>query len=133
MPQLQNLVLADRTSPTPVNHTFTPVGINQQGVGEVANISGVPVGYERVTVSMKKTNTRYRGQVRLTIPVVQTETINGIDRPVVVRTAYVDMNFSFDETSTEQERKNAIGMAADSLGASKVLINDSLVKLESVY
>lgn len=133
MPQLQNLVLADRTPVTPVNHTFTPVGINQLGVGEVANSSGVPVGSERVTVSLKKTNTRYKGSVRLVLPVLATETINGVSNPVVVRTAYCSLDFSFDEKSTEQERKNAIGMAADALATGKVLVNDALVKLEGIY
>lgn len=133
MPQLQSLVLADRTTPTPVNHTFTPSGINQQGVGEVVNSSGVPVGSERVTVSMKKSNTRYKGSVRLTLPVLVTETINGVSNPVVARVAYVNMDFSFDEKSTEQERKNAVGMAADALASGKVLINDTLTKLEGIY
>lgn len=133
MPPIQTLSLLDRATPTPVAHVFNPMGFPQPGVGEVANNSGVPVGYERAMVSMKKTNTRYKGRVSLTLPTLATETINGVDRPVVVRTTYVDMNFSFDERSTEQERKNAVGMAQDALASSKVLVNDALVKLEGVY
>lgn len=133
MPQLQSLVLADRATPTPVNHTFTPVGINAQGVGEVANNSGVPVGSERVTISLKKSNTRYKGSVRLVLPVLVTETINGVSNPVVARVAFCNMDFSFDEKSTEQERKNAVGMAMAALDSSKVLVNDALIKLEGIY
>jgi len=133
MPQLQNLVLTDRTPVTPVNHTFTPVGINQQGVGEVAANSGVPVGSKRATVSVKKTNSRYKGSVRLVLPVLVTETINGVSNPVVARVAYCNMDFSFDEKSTEQERKDAVGMAADALGTGKVLVNDALITLEGIY
>lgn len=133
MPHLQTLSLTDRATPTPVAHVFNPVGFPQPNIGEVANNSGVPVGYERATVSMKKTNTRYKGRISLMLPIVATETVNGVERPVVVRTTYVDLNFSFDERSTEQERKNAVGMAQDALATGKVLVNDALIKLEGVY
>lgn len=132
MPQLQNLVLTDRTPVTPVDHTFTPRDI-VAGVGSVVETTGVPVGEARVTVSQKKTGTKHSGEVRLAIPVVQTEDVNGIERPVVVRVAYVTLKTSFDQDSTEQERTNAIGMMASALGTSKTLVHDSLVKLQGVY
>lgn len=133
MPQLQSLVLTDRATPTPVNRTFVPRDIEAGGVGVVVNAASTPIGGERVSVSSKKANTRYKGELRLVLPVVQTETINGVSRPVVVRTAYVTVTTSFDEQSTEQERKDAIGLAASALDSSKVLVNDALVKLEGVY
>ncbi|UJQ85568.1 MAG: putative coat protein [Yuhrihovirus faecenecus] len=132
MPQLQSIVLTDRTPVTPVNLTFTPLDI-KDGIGSVVNSSGVPIGNKRLTVSMKKTNTRWKGTVRLDLPVVATETVNGISKPVVVRTAYAELNVSFDERSTEQERTDAIGLLSSGLSTSKVLINDALVKLEGVY
>lgn len=132
MPQLQNLVLTDRTPVTPVDHTFTPGDI-QAGVGVVVENSGVPVGESRVTVSCKKAGSKYVGEIRLAVPVVQTEDINGIERPVVVRTAHVAVKTSFDSTSTEQERTNAIGMIVSALGTSKTLVHDALVKLQGVH
>jgi hypothetical protein len=71
--------------------------------------------------------------VTLSVPVVQTQTINGVSTPVVVRTAYADVNFTFDATSTTQERKNLVGMMADALAAGKVLVNGAIVDLEGVY
>lgn len=133
MPQLQNVVLTDRTPVTPVNLTFVPRDIDSKGVATVVNNAGVPIGEKRCTVSMKKTNARYQGEVRLTLPVVVTETVNGVSRPVVVRTAYANLSVTFDEKSTEQERKDAIGLMASALETGKVLINDTLVKLEGVY
>jgi hypothetical protein len=50
-----------------------------------------------------------------------------------VRTGYVNLSTSFDETSTEQERTDAIGMMSSALATSKVLVNDALVKNEGVY
>jgi hypothetical protein len=64
---------------------------------------------------------------------VQNQTINGIVTPVVVRTAYAELMFTFSESSSEQERKDCVGMMADSLAASKVLINDTVVKLQGIY
>lgn len=133
MPQLQSVVLTDRTPVTPVNLTFVPRDIDANGVGTVVNTPGTPIGEKRLTVSMKKRNSRYIGQARLTLPVVATETINGVSRPIVVRTAYVNVDVTFDEKSTEQERTDAIGLMASALGTGKVLVNDALVKLEGVY
>lgn len=132
MPQLQSIVLTDRTPVTPVNLTFTPRDI-ANGVGAVINSSGVPIGDKRLTVSMKKTGTRYKGEVRLQVPILATETINGVSRPVVIRTSYVTLDVAFDEKSTEQERNDAIGMMYSALATGKVLVNDALVKLEGVY
>lgn len=132
MPQLQSVVLTDRTTPTPVNRTYAPRDI-KDGVGVAVNAAVTPAGGERISVSNVPTGTRYKGEVRLVLPVVQTETINGISKPVVVRTAYVTVQTSFDVTSTEQERNDAIGLMASALGTGKVLVNDALVKLEGVY
>lgn len=133
MPQLQNLVLTDRTPVTPVDHTFIPREI-ANGVGTVVESTGVPVGNSSVSVSLRKTPSgKFKGTLRIAVPVVQTETISGVSRPVVVRTAYAAVEFTFDETSTEQERTDLVGMLASSLGTSKTLVNDAIVKLQGVY
>jgi hypothetical protein len=131
MPQLQAISLNDRET-TPVAHAFVPRDI-KNGVGTVVRSTGIPVGDESLTVSMRRASTRYRGKVTLSVPVVQTQTINGVSTPVVVRTAYADVNFTFDATSTTQERKNLVGMMADALAAGKVLVNGAIVDLEGVY
>jgi hypothetical protein len=91
------------------------------------------VGEKRLTLSMKKVGARYKGQVRLALPVVVNETINGVTAPRVVRTAYVDVAVMFDGTSTRQERIDAIGMIADSLDASQTAVMAALADLEGVY
>lgn len=132
MPQLQNLVLTDRAD-TPVNHTFVPRGITGN-IGEVVESSGVPIGDSRLTISLNKTSgARYKAVLKLEVPVVQTATINGIDTPSVVRKAYAECTFSFDSTSTEQERDDLVGMLASALAADKPLINDTIVKLQGIF
>lgn len=131
MPQLQNLVLKDRAT-TPVDHTFTPRNISD-GVGEVVETTGVPVGESRFTISMRRTSDRYKSKLRLAVPVVVNQTINGVTTPIVARTAYVDVSFDFSAESTEAERNNLVGMLEDSLKPAKVLVNDTVVKLQGVY
>lgn len=132
MPQLQNVVLTDRKG-TPVAHTFTPRDI-RDGVGTVIESTGVPVGNSRLSVSLRQTpQGRYKAEVKLAIPVVSDEEINGITTPKVVRTAFADLTFTFDQTSTEAERNDAVGMLASSLESGKVLLNDLVVKLQGVY
>lgn len=133
MPQMQNLILTDRAS-TPVNHTFVPEAIDlRTGVASVVKTNGVPVGDKRFTISTRKTGSRRKSHFRLVLPVVATQTVNGIDTPVVVRIAYADVQFNFDVTSSEQERKDCVGMIASALDTAKTLVNDTIVKLESVY
>lgn len=133
MPQLQTLVLTDRAG-TPVNHTFTPRDI-VGGVGEVVESTGVPIGDNRFRISLKEAGAsgRYNIDLKLSLPVVQNQTINGIVEPVVVRTSRVQVSFSFDKKSTEQERKDAVGMIQSALDTGKVLVNDTVVKLQGVY
>lgn len=133
MPQLQNLVLKDRAA-TPVDHTFTPLEV-KGGVATVVETAGVPIGDKRFSVSLSKTpqNNRYKTTIKMVVPVVADETVNGVTRPTVVRTSYVDATFTFDNTSTLQERKDVVGMFASSLEPTKVLVNDSVVLLQGIY
>jgi len=133
MPQLQSVVLTDRSTPTPNNWTFVPRDI-VQNVGTVVFSSGVPIGDSRMTVSTKRNSSgKYKSEIRMVIPVVQNQTINGVVSPVVVRTAYVNLDFTFDQTSTEDERNSVVGLLQSALGSSKTLVNDAVVKLEGVY
>jgi hypothetical protein len=127
-----NLVLTDRAS-TPVDHTFTPDGTDTNGVHIFSTKNGVPAGDKRFTASLRRSNGRFRISLKLASPTVQTQTINGIENPVVVRTGYAEVNFTFDETSSLQERADTVGMLADSLGASQSQINELITSLSDIY
>lgn len=132
MPQLTSLVLKDRAT-TPISHTFEPRDITGN-VGAVVASNGVPLGDKTFTVSLNRTsNGRYKAVLKGVFPVVQDQVLNGITSPVVVRTAYAELTFSFDASSTEQERNDIVGMVQSSLDANKALTNDVLVKLQGVY
>lgn len=128
-----NLVIKDRTSPTPVDHTFTPDGDDTNGVHVYSEKTGVPAGNPRYTVGLRQSNGKYRPTARISIPVVQTQTINGVSSPVVVRTAYIDVSATFDALSSAQERADAIGLMVNSLATAQTQINDLFVNLSDIY
>lgn len=132
MAQLAQVVLTDRQS-TPASHTFTPRDI-RDGVGTLIESSGVPVGNSRLSISTRLLPSgRYRSELKLAVPILVNETINGVTVPKVARTSYIDAVFTFEATSSTQERANAVGMFASALASSQTMLNASLVGLESVY
>lgn len=132
MPQLQSLAIYDGKT-TPVLHTFIPESIDQNGVARLKESDGTPIGDQVVTVSLKKTDTKYRGRVVLVLPSVVTETINGVSVPKVARTAYADLTVTFDQTSTIQERKDALALLSDALSGGKTMVDSTLINLEGIY
>lgn len=131
MPAIANLILTDRAA-IPVNHTFTPREA-ASGKGVLVSNTGVSVGEKRFTLTSSKAasgKTKVTG--RLILPVVATETVNGVSMPKVVRTSYANVEFTFDPTSTEQERKDTVGMIESCLAAAK-WPNDVFTKGEVVY
>lgn len=127
-----NLVINDRAA-TPVAHTYTPDGDDANGVHVYSEKTSVPVGNPRYTASLRTSNGKFRPTVKLSIPIVQTQTINGVASPVVVRTAYAEVNFTFDGLSSEQERADCVGLLVNSLAASQTQLNDMIVKLSDIW
>lgn len=127
-----NLVINDRAG-TPVAHTYSPDGDDTNGVHIYSEKTSVPAGNPRYSIGLRQSNGKYRPTVKLVIPVVQTQTINGIATPVVVRTAYADLSFTFDGLSSTQERADAVGLLVNSLAASQTQINDLVVNLSDIY
>jgi len=127
------MVINDRKS-TPVAHTFTPRDI-RDGVGTVIESTGVPVGNSRLSISLSQvaSSGRYKAVLKLAVPVVATQVVNGVSTPVVQRTAFADVGFTFDSTSSEAERNDLVGMLANSLAVGQTLVNDTVVKLQGVY
>lgn len=132
MPAIANLVLTDRAT-TPVNHTFSPAGKGGNGEAVLKESSGVPIGEPQFTISLSKSAAgRYNAALKLTVPVLVNEIVNGVTRPSVDRAAVANVSFSFPPNSTAQERKDIVGMVQSSLDATK-WTNDVLVNLNAPY
>lgn len=127
-----NLVITDRAA-TPLSHTFTPDGDDANGVHVFSEKTSVPAGNSRFTASLRQSSGKFRPTLKLAIPVTQTQTINGVSNPVVVRTAYAEVNFTFDALSSEQERADTVGLLVASLNVGQTQINDMIVKLSDIW
>jgi len=133
MPALTNVVLTDRTPVTPVAHTFSPSGF-VGGVGTLAENSGMKLGESTFSISRKKSaNNRYKPAMKLVIPVIVNETINGVTVPSIARVAIANVEFSFDEKSTKQERDNLVGMLYNSLAKGTTFVDKVAVDLEDIW
>jgi hypothetical protein len=134
MPQLQSITMVDRAA-TPVTHTFTPSGIDRNGVAKVTEYTGVPLAEPSLTLSRAENAQTQKVKNRLVFrfPVVQTETINGISVPKIVREIIADLTFTFHKSSSEQERNDAVGMFYSAFVTTKPLVNDLLVKNQAIY
>lgn len=131
MPAMAPVVLTDDHT---TDHTFTPRGFDAKGVAVLKSSSGVPIGDKILTVSRSTTAAgREKALLKLTIPVVQTETENGISRPTIVRVAYCEASFSFDGASSDAERADARKMLADLIGDGQALAGSIVDDLETLY
>lgn len=114
MPNLIGVVLKDRATPTPIDHTFNPYGV-ENGVATLVENTGVPVGNPRLTMSQNRNNNtgRHKTVVKFAIPVMGQVVVNGVTQDAVLRTAYADLTFNWDVASTAIERKRLIQHVAD--------------------
>lgn len=131
MAQATSIVVNDRAA-TPVAHTYAPREVTT-GLARFVEANTVPIGEKELSIRWRRSAGRYYTRVMLTAPALVTETVNGVSVPTVPRTALIDATFRFDDTSTEQERKDAVGMFANALAASQGVVMGTLVSLEGIW
>ncbi|QXN75348.1 MAG: hypothetical protein [Grapevine-associated levi-like virus 10] len=132
MPQLNPLVLKDGAA-TPANHTFQPRDITG-GVAALVESTGVPIGDRRITLALNRTTAgRLKASVKVAIPIVQDQVLNGVSRPAIVRTAYADVVFSFDGTSSTDERKDLMAFVSNMFKSDQAMMAGFVVDLQGVY
>lgn len=90
-----------------VVHTYNPRDITN-GVATLVESTGVPIADKRLSISQSRVAASGRTKVtmKLVVPIVQDVVVAGISKPTVVRTAYADLTFTFDSTSSVAERKD---------------------------
>lgn len=133
MPSFASITVNDGED-TPVSHTFLPSTIDPKtGVAKLKESDGTPIGDNIVTMSLRETDQYYKGRLLLAMPVVVTETINGVNVPKVSRTAYADLNLSFDKTSTTQERDNVLILLSNMFAGGVTMVDGTFRDLEGIY
>jgi hypothetical protein len=132
MAQAATLAIDDREA-TPVEHSFVPRKIETE-LATFGESTGVPAGDNILSVSRRSTAAgTAKVRLRLTMPVVSTDTSTGVTITSVVRTAYGEVNLSFAPDSTTQERKNMVGLLANSLLEAQTVLDATLVDLENIF
>lgn len=119
MPQRASFTVNDRAS-TPAAHVFAP----RSGSADLVLFAeaGVTQEGERKFTISTKTALKQRVRIKFENPTLVTEVINGVSIPKVARTNYVDATFTFDRSSTAQERKDTVGMFYNSLATGQTMV-----------
>lgn len=134
MPQLSNLVLTDRATPTPVDHTFVPKGHEDGDGGRVVEAGVSAIADKLFTVVPRRTpQGRYKVKLHLVLPVVQNKIEDGVSSYVATRVNRATVEFDIAPDSTDQERKDLVGMIESALDPTKDLVNDTVVNMEAVW
>lgn len=129
MPQLVPVALTDNDGTA---YTFVPQSSPQNGVSVLTSSVGVPIGDHRMTVGLiRAASGRVKPSIKLALPVLKSETVAGVTTNTVLRTAYAEITFNFDATSTLQERKDAKGLLYNCLA--EPTLQTVIEKLEGMY
>lgn len=130
MAQATSITVNDRET-TPVAHTFVPrKGANGM---DFVRAASVPIGNETISYKFRQSGGRLRTRISLAVPTLVSEVINSVTVPKVPRVAFISCDFIFDETSTVQERKNAVGMFYNLLASSQTLVDGALVNQDPIW
>lgn len=132
MPSINNVVLTDRAG-TPVNHTFTPLGRESDGA-RYSKAGASPLGDYTFSIIPRRTPTgRRKVDLSLSLPVLVTEVINGVNVYSVSRTNRGKVSLDIDSAATLQERKDLMGMLYTALATATTQVNDTVVNGEMVW
>lgn len=132
MPATTTITLAG-TGPN--TYTYTPSNKNKDGVHEFRNkdANGVPVGDSTLTLSLRETPSGYKAKLKLAVPQVVTETINGVSNPKVARENWASVEFFFSDKSTVAERVELVKQIADAFDTDQTFINGVVEQLDGIY
>lgn len=121
MPDISTIVVPDAAS-TPVNHTFNKTKVNGDTAYFVEQSNASSIGYWPLTMSLRaplpgQVEKVYRSKMSFAMPVVSSETINGISRPHLEYTLRYNVESVVPAEATLQNRKDlrklAVGLQND--------------------
>lgn len=93
-----------------VNHTFTRVNIDGSNVRFQERTTGPAIGWANVDTNLRppvpgNAAQVYKAMVKFTMPVIATETINGVSVPKRLRGFTADLSVLIPADATEAERE----------------------------
>lgn len=110
MPDISTIVVPDAAT-TPVNHTFNKLKVNGDAALFLEQSNASSLGYWPLAISLRapvagQVQKMHRATVELSIPVVTTETVNGVGRPKLEYTMRFKGEFAIPAEATLQNRKD---------------------------
>lgn len=110
MAQITTIVVPDAAA-TPVNHTFSKVKSSGDSVilvmkSLVSAVSNWPLVLAMKTPLANQTEKLYRTKLTLNVPVVVSETINGVTRETSIGNCRANVEFVCSEQASLQNRKD---------------------------
>jgi hypothetical protein len=113
---MPNMATIDLIGLLGAHSLFEPVNI-VGGEATFVKSTGVPLADQ--TIKMKASRTpsgRVKVDAKITIPIVQDMTVNGVTKPTVVRTSYFNCTWNASADSTVDERFHLMILAKDLVG-----------------
>jgi hypothetical protein len=125
-------ITVDDREDTPVEHVFTPAS-RPSGDSVLFKEAGVvPLGDSTVNARVTRLpDGSYRCRLTLKVPNLGTRVADGITSYELLDSGFGEAVFRFAATSTEQSRKNVVGLLANMLAASVTPVNDAFTKVEA--
>lgn len=110
MPNISTIVVPDAAG-TPVNHTFTKLKTNGDTAYFVEQSGATALSYWPLSLTQRsplsgQTEKVFRSKLSLAIPVVTSETINGVSRPRLEYTLRSNVEHVVPAEATLQNRKD---------------------------
>jgi hypothetical protein len=135
MSEIQTITAADAAA-TPVTHSFVPRRVSGDLATFAEKSASHPSGYWGLGVSLRDPQSGngsrvYRQKVTFDMPVMATETINGIDVPKVLYTLRFTGDMILPADSTLQNRKDFRKLLVGILD--NALVKSTIEDLDPIY
>lgn len=126
MAQLSNIVINDGTADV----TYVPYQIDSGNIARLRTNTDLAIASSELSVNARNGSTNRNVTLKITLPTVVDETVNGVVSPRVTRTRTVSVDLSLPKTTTSAERLAARVMLSNllknTLVASVIDNNDGL-------
>lgn len=126
MAQLSNIVINDGTEDV----TYVPYQIDSGNIARLRTNTDLAIASSELSVNARNGSTNRNVTLKITLPTVADETVNGVVSPRVTRTRTVSVDLSLPKTTTTAERLAARVMLSNllknTLVASVIDNNDGL-------
>lgn len=118
MPAVVPVVLSNHAPSSPVTYTVHPAGQpKDDGVWEWQGDNSIPAQRVRLTSKVNRITPgkRMKSEVRVVLPIVETQVINGVSQQVVVDYNYATVSMDMSAKATNASRGETAAYAASAV------------------